>query len=66
MNISQIMDNCTSAQKVEMILEEYLPAIKSEANFYAGIRFAQFKAYQDAGFTAEQSMQLMAMPRVQI
>jgi hypothetical protein len=65
MKAEQIFSAISAAQTVDLILEEHLPAVKSEADFYAKLRFVQFTAYQDAGFTVDQSIQLMAMPRVQ-
>jgi hypothetical protein len=65
MKADQILSACSAAQRVGLIFEEHLPAVKSEADFYAKVRFVQFTAYRNAGFTVDQCMQLMALPRLQ-
>jgi hypothetical protein len=61
----EIMSKLGPEGRSKLIFDDLLPEIKSEAAVYARLRFEQFTAYQDAGFTIDQSMQLMAMPRVQ-
>jgi hypothetical protein len=65
MKITDMMKNLDPAEKSKLIFKDLLPEIKSEAEVYAKLRFVQFTAYLNAGFTVDQSMQLMAMPRVQ-
>jgi hypothetical protein len=65
MKIEDILKTCDPSQKTKLILEEHMPAIVSEAELYAGIRFAQFTAYRNAGFTVDQSIEVMKMPRLQ-
>jgi hypothetical protein len=65
MKTSDIMSKLEPAQRTAIILDENMASITSEADFYAKVRFVQFTAYRDAGFTVDQSIQLMALPRLQ-
>jgi hypothetical protein len=65
MKLEDILKTCDPAQRTKLLLEEHMPAVEGEAELYAKIRFAQFNAYRKAGFTADQAIEVMKMPRVQ-
>ncbi|MBM2293753.1 hypothetical protein JQX09_17630 [Sulfitobacter pseudonitzschiae] len=65
-NAAKLLGDMTPSDITKIKVHDMMDEIRTECEIYAKLRRAQFNAYKDEGFSTEQAMELLKIPRAQI